>query len=140
MDADQHTHGARPPDMTIRDAHGLSSARRFIAEAAASAGLDHARVRKLELAASEALTNALMHAGGLADIFFAHDADAFTVYLSDYGTGVQRALTPESPDPRSVGGRGLWIIQQLCDRVDIRSTTEGTTIVLTMVINPVPGS
>ncbi len=132
-------HGARPPAMTVRDAHGLSAARRFIAAAAVSAGLDQARARKLELAASEALTNALMYAGGLATIFLDHDADAFTVHLSDRGTGLNRASTTEKPDPHSIGGRGLWMIQQLCDQVDIRSTAEGTTIILTMIIHPPSG-
>jgi anti-sigma regulatory factor (Ser/Thr protein kinase) len=138
MEADHQMRDARPPAMTIRNAHGLSAARHFIAAAAVSAGLDHARARKLELAASEALTNALKYAGGLADIYLSHDAGAFTVCLSDRGKGFDRVSTAESPDPGSPGGRGLWMIQQLCDRVDIRSTAEGTTIILTMIIQPAP--
>jgi anti-sigma regulatory factor (Ser/Thr protein kinase) len=138
MDADQQMRGARPPAMTVRSAHGLSAARHLIAAAAVSAGLDEARARKLELAASEALTNALKYAGGLADIYVSHDAGAFTVHLSDRGAGFDRISTAETPEPGSVGGRGLWIIQQLCDQVDIRSTAEGTTIILTMIIQPTP--
>ena len=33
------------------------------------------------------------------------------------------------PTARQVGGRGLWLVHQLCDLVEIRSTPhEGTTI------------
>jgi hypothetical protein len=31
-----------------------------------------------------------------------------------------------------LGGKGLWLVNQVCDLVDMRSTTDGTTICLHM--------
>ena len=40
-----------------------------------------------------------------------------------------------------MGGHGLWIVNQVCDEVEIRSDETGTTIRLHMDLPPVrPGS
>ena len=34
--------------------------------------------------------------------------------------------------PPNLGGKGLWLVNQVCDLVEMRSTTDGTTICLHM--------
>jgi anti-sigma regulatory factor (Ser/Thr protein kinase) len=31
------------------------------------------------------------------------------------------------PSPDAAGGMGLWLVNQLCDLVEVRSTAQGTT-------------
>ena len=39
----------------------------------------------------------------------------------------------ELPPPSHARGRGLWLAEQLCDRVDVLPTADGTRIALTML-------
>jgi anti-sigma regulatory factor (Ser/Thr protein kinase) len=36
------------------------------------------------------------------------------------------------PDGEQEGGRGLWLINQLCDLVQLRSSPEGTSVRMSM--------
>lgn len=91
---------------------------------AAAAEIDLVVVRDLELACSEACTNAVRHAYGPADATFslhAQLADAEVVLeVRDHGRW-------REPRGRH-GGRGLPLIHAVCDAVEIERRTDGTRV------------
>ncbi len=52
------------------------------------------------------------------------------IEVSNYGTGLDGdgAWKNRPPEPDEVRGRGLWIVRQLVDLVDVRTGTERTTV------------
>ena len=46
----------------------------------------------------------------------------------DPGTGAEAPFSHLPPSPDSENGHGLWITQQLCDLVEIRTRPSGTTV------------
>ncbi|MBM9504320.1 sensor histidine kinase [Streptomyces sp. KK5PA1] len=114
----------------------LAAVRDKVAVCATGHGLQGARLRELLVAATEVASNSIRHGGGsgtlrtwVADgvlICEFHDAG----HIEDPLAGRFR------PAVRQIGGRGLWLVHQLCDLVQIRSTPEhGTTIRLSTVLD-----
>jgi prepilin-type processing-associated H-X9-DG protein len=110
----------------------LEPLRKVVAGLAAAAGLDRPRVDRLVLAFSEIATNALLHGGGDATVWFADGGAAVVVTVHDSGRGSFPPASAARPDPEQVGGRGLWLARRLCDDVAIDSDPGGTTVRLTM--------
>lgn len=52
------------------------------------------------------------------------------IEVSNYGTGLDHhgAWKNRPPKPDDVRGRGLWLVRQLVDLVDVRTGTERTTV------------
>ncbi|UFR06838.1 sensor histidine kinase [Streptomyces sp. Go40/10] len=107
----------------------LSAVREKIAACAQQHGLTGRRLRELHLAATEVAGNSIRHGGGHG-VLRTWSEDRWLVcefrdsgYIEDPLAGRRR------PDPTQSGGRGLWLVHQLCDLVEIRSTPhEGTAI------------
>ncbi len=104
-------------------------------------GFDEDRVADLQLAVSEAVTNAIEH-GNNCDInvkvgvkFYVH-SDQLAVVVSDRGQWSGAATkvedTPDSLDMEDrldhdlTRGMGIFLIQKLVDNVDVRSNDQGT--------------
>lgn len=115
---------------------GLAEVRQYAEAWARGTGLTPARRGDLVLAVSEAAANSLSHGGGkgtlrlwatvgagagvVAEI---HDAGRLAHPLSG-----RRRPSLASPN----GGRGLWMIHQLCDLVEVRAVDDGFTLRLHM--------
>lgn len=106
----------------------LDRVRRFVARHAAVAGLDRARTGDLVVAVNEVATNSLRHAGGGGTIRAWRDGDALVCEVRDGGRIGSALVGREVPPRDSEGGRGLWIVNQLCDLVQVRSTSTGTVV------------
>ncbi|MEU9133079.1 sensor histidine kinase [Kitasatospora sp. NPDC048540] len=110
----------------------LASVRERITACAGRHGLTGDRLRDLLLAATEIAANSVKHAGGGTLRTWAADARVIcefrdTGYIDDPLAGRVR------PTMDQIGGRGLWLVQQMCDLVQIRSSPDtGTVIRLTM--------
>jgi anti-sigma regulatory factor (Ser/Thr protein kinase) len=52
--------------------------------------------------------------------------------ITDQGPGLPTQAAPTRPDVEAAGGRGLWLIQQVCDRVEVQSGRTGTRVRLEM--------
>jgi serine/threonine-protein kinase RsbW len=126
------TRGGGRTQLFLRSAPDLSRARTTVVTIATDAGVDGDRAGRLAIAVSEIATNALMHAGGAADVEIITTADRVVVEISDRGPGLPPDRAAELPAADQDHGRGLWLAQQLCDRVEIRPAGDGTVITLSV--------
>src|SRR4051812_6352033 len=109
-------------DLTIvvSAAADIAGARETTLAVCAAAGIDAEQANFLAFAVSEATTNALQYGGGRAVVRVVDLGSAVVAEVSDAGSGF---TPPESrqpaADPHADHGRGLWLIEQLVDDVDI---------------------
>jgi anti-sigma regulatory factor (Ser/Thr protein kinase) len=84
------------------------------------------------LAINEVITNAVLHAGGHGRIVLSVTPGAVWCTVTDSGSGIpeQFRSPPEVPEAFEVGGRGIWLAHQLCDKVTMATGPIGTTIEL----------
>ena len=82
----------------------------------------------LELAASELATNSVRHGGGRGSVALWEDAGAAVVEFTDAGRFADPLAGRLPPRPDQEGCSGLYLLQQLCDLVQVRSTDAGTTV------------
>jgi anti-sigma regulatory factor (Ser/Thr protein kinase) len=111
---------------SLRQLRSLTSAE------AARAGLKSSRIADLTLAVNEVATNSLNHGGGGGRLRVWRRSRSVVCEVSDAGR-LDRALVDRrrpGTDPRD--SRGLWLANQLCDLVQLRSTPAGTTVRLHM--------
>jgi anti-sigma regulatory factor (Ser/Thr protein kinase) len=112
--------------MSYRDASELSALRAFVRARALALGLAAARTDMLTLAVSELATNTLLHTNGGGRVRVWVDTDQVVCEVVDRGP--LRAFGRSMPPADSVGGRGLAIVERVCDEVTTSAVTEGTLV------------
>ena len=127
----------RVPPTSGRHAYGhggLSELRRFVEAEATRAGLPWKQIEDLVLAANEVAANSLVHALGSGVIHLWADPESGEVIcdLCDEGYIAQLLAGRISPSLFSRRGWGLWMVNQVCDLVEMRSGSWGTNIRLHM--------
>jgi len=117
-----------PIDQLAFTAPTLSSLRRLVRGHGERAGLAPERVTELVLAVNEAATNSIRHAGGSGLLRITRTPGEVLCDVIDAGviTAPLAGLVP--PAGAGDGSYGLWMIHQLCDLVEIRSGSTGTTV------------
>ena len=128
------TLGDRLPDPTAETAEiefvrgSLDDVRRFVSHEATTAGIHAGKTVDLVLAVNEVATNSVIHGGGAGRLRAWVTPDAFVCEVVDGGR-INRPLVGRAR-PRADGenGRGLWLANQLCDLVQVRSTGVGTIV------------
>ena len=120
-----------PTNAVLRGSYGaadIPATRRTVAQYARSAGLSEEQVEVLELAASELATNSVRHGGGTGTVAMWLEPGAVVVEFSDSGR-VSDPLTGRlTPSLEQEGGRGVHLVNQLCDLVQLRSSDRGTVV------------
>jgi anti-sigma regulatory factor (Ser/Thr protein kinase) len=128
-----------PPDDTevLRYRAGLAQVRKFTAARARQAGLPPRRVNDLVIAVAELAANTLVHTSGPGTLTLWITDDAVICQVQDQGqlTDPHAGMTRPAPDAPG-GGRGLWVVHQLCDRVQISTGQAGTTVRVYMLRRP----
>ncbi len=114
----------------------LSAVRRFIGNCADAAGLSYGARVDLVLAANELAANSVRHGGGHGVMRIWPEGSELLCEVSDEGWIHQQLVGRERPDPAQSRGRGLWVANQVCDLVQIRSGEQGTTVRLHMSLAP----
>lgn len=110
---------------------GLVDAREAVSREAA-AHLSRARVTDLIAAVSELAANSVRHGGGAGTLLVWREPDALFAEVRDAGR-IDGPLTGRlRPVLAQEGGRGLWMANQLCDLVQVRSGEAGTGVRLRM--------
>ncbi len=110
----------------------LASIRGFVRAHAEEAALDADRITDLLIAATEAAANTLLHGGEPGVVRIWHRADELICEIADAGRLDDPLVGRRTPDARAEGGRGLWLINQLCDLVQVRPAVDGLTVRLHM--------
>jgi anti-sigma regulatory factor (Ser/Thr protein kinase) len=123
-----------PSGSAFRGTYGagdIPATRRTVGHYARSCGLPEERVEVLELAASELATNSIRHGGGSGSVAMWLEPGAVVVEFSDSGRLIDPLSGRLAPALHAEGGRGLYLVNQLCDLVAVRSTDAGTTVRVT---------
>jgi anti-sigma regulatory factor (Ser/Thr protein kinase) len=127
-----------PGDAVLRGCFGpadVPATRRTVAHWARSCGLPEHQVKVLELAASELATNSVRHGGGSGTVAMWLDGSAAVVEFSDAGVLTDPMSGRTTPTLEQEGGHdreiGLYLVNQLCDLVQLRSSDRGTTVRIT---------
>lgn len=110
----------------------LHEVRRLASERAAQAGIGEQRGADLVLALSEVATNSVLHGGGGGELAIWSEDSTLVCDVRDAGEIEDPLVGRERPSSSQIGGRGLWIANQLCDLVQIRSGKSGTQVRLRM--------
>src|SRR5690348_14428369 len=113
----------------------LRRMRELVLRAGRRAGLDSQRQHRLMLAVNEAATNAITHGGGRGRLEITQDdGKSLIAEVTDHGPGLGTLPELTRPEPDAAGGRGLWIMYETCDRVELRTGPRGTTVRLEMAL------
>jgi len=116
------------------DRRRLDGVRGFIWERAREGGLASRPAGDLVLAASELVSNSVRFGGGGGEIRFWLDGGTAQCEVSDTGRIADPLAGRAHPKFDQLDGRGLWLVNQLCDLVQIRSSEAGTVVRLSMRI------
>jgi anti-sigma regulatory factor (Ser/Thr protein kinase) len=91
-------------------------------------GLSHERRHDVVFVVNEAATNAVRHGDGRCTARLWHDGRSVVSEVS-FETAVADVLAGRRrPLPDALSGRGLWLINQVCDLVELRTGGAGTTL------------
>lgn len=110
----------------------LGPLRAVVTAHAARFGLDRDRTGDLALAVHEVATNSLLHGGGLGSFRLWREAGSLVCEISDRGQIPDPLAGRREPTHDTSTGRGLWLANQLCDLVQIRSFPTGSVVRLHM--------
>lgn len=135
--ADTEFTGEFPAPESVSDvAHfnldDLPELRDLVTIRASGFGLPRARALDLTLATNEIVTNSICHGGERGTLRVWDEEDAVVCEVSDGGQITDPLVGRIVPTPSVPGGRGVWLANQLCDLVRIRSTAVGTVVRLHM--------
>jgi anti-sigma regulatory factor (Ser/Thr protein kinase) len=126
--------GALPPPSTKPEERTftlqeLGALRRFVWQEATGASLDPDRAHDLVLAVNELATNSVRHGGGAGTLRMWVETDMLMCEVLDSGHITEShyvGMAPPAPEQHT--GRGLWVVHQLCDLVQVRSTPRGSVV------------
>lgn len=110
------------------DRDDLPHVRAFVAEHTGAARLGEDRAAELVLAVNELATNTIRHARTTGTLHAWTTPAGVTFQISDGGRILDPLAGRRLPGRGSVGGRGLWLVHQLCDLVETRTGQDGTVV------------
>lgn len=108
------------------DSSTLGALRAFIRRYGRDAGIDGQAVENLVTGVSELAANSVRHGGGHGIARLWRDDDVLVCDIRDRGQLSIPLAGRIKPPPRDLRGRGLWLANQICDLVQIRSVPGGT--------------
>ncbi|SHM86277.1 anti-sigma factor RsbA family regulatory protein [Actinacidiphila paucisporea] len=133
---DELTAPRDPEQSLVYGAGDLGEVRARVAACARRHGLTGPRLQEFLVAATEVAANSVRHGGGRGTLRAWVSDDALICQFDDSGHIRDPLVGRYRPTPQQIGGRGLWLVNQLCDLVQIRSTAErGTTVRLSTALS-----
>ena len=106
----------------------VADVRMIVTRHAADAAIDSGRTQDLAAAVTELATNSVRYGGGHGTLRTWREADALVCEVADQGQIKDPLVGRRMPPLTAEGGRGVWLVNQLADLVQLRSTSEGTTV------------
>jgi anti-sigma regulatory factor (Ser/Thr protein kinase) len=120
-----------PPDDAIAISFRLESVdrvRRHIRRHASEVGISADRASDLELAAHELALSGVRYGDGYGTLRYWEDPHGCAVEVSDCGLVVDALAGRLRTSIGDERGRTLWLVNQLCDLVQMRSSPLGTSV------------
>jgi anti-sigma regulatory factor (Ser/Thr protein kinase) len=120
-----------PPEGTTGvpfDDSMLGVVRAVVRQEAEAVRLHPATTDDLVLAVHEVAANSVVHGGGSGSVAVWHGSRSLVVEVRDPGVIDDVLVGRGSVDLASEHGRGVWIANQLCDLVQVRSGAHGTQV------------
>ena len=116
-----------PTKVSFRGAD-LMPLRVRVREWAAGGQLDGERAERLVLAVNELATNSVRHGGGGGLLLMWREGETLMCEVRDLGRIEEPLVGLRRPSPDRPSGRGLWLVNQVCDLVQIRSAHTGSAV------------
>jgi anti-sigma regulatory factor (Ser/Thr protein kinase) len=110
----------------------LAEIRGTVSAEALRSGMGERRAEDLVVAVNEVVTNSVLYGGGSGLLCIWRERDELCCDVSDRGELADPLVGRSRPDLDSRGGYGLWLANQLCDLVQIRSSSGNTIVRLRM--------
>jgi len=110
------------------DRETLDAVRGFAAMHAREAGLDRRRCEDLIIAVNELASNSIKHGGGHGTLRIWRDGHGVVAEVADRGRIDRPLAGREQPSHGQVGGHGLWLVNQLCDLMQMRTYEAGSVV------------
>jgi serine/threonine-protein kinase RsbW len=117
-------------EITYAEPGDLAKVREFVRGHAARLGLPDQRAELLTLAVSELATNTLQHTAG-GGVVRLH-ASGGRIMCDVIDGGPVRTLGRTMPAADALRGRGLAIVERVCDEVGVDTADEGTRVRLAL--------
>jgi anti-sigma regulatory factor (Ser/Thr protein kinase) len=121
----------------VRD--DLSEVRRLVGRRARACGLDGDRATDLIFAINELATNSVIHGEGGGTVVVWRERDTLLCEVRDAGILDRPLVGRVRPGVAQPGGRGLWLVNQLCDLVQVRTLSSGTVVRVHQHLTPDAG-
>jgi anti-sigma regulatory factor (Ser/Thr protein kinase) len=109
-----------------------AAARDFVAKLATAAGLADSGVADLVIAVGELAANTLRHTAGTGTVSVWSTPAEVICEVRDGGHIRDALAGRRQPVADAPTGHGLWVVHQLCDLVEMRTASAGTTVRLHM--------
>lgn len=120
----------------------VPEARRFVRGFLMDIETNEEDVFEILVAVEEAASNAVRHARrphgkGTIEIRCIYSPSEFVVKVADDGPGFEYepAVVEDVPDPMASGGRGLFLMHRLMDRVVVEPSEHGTVVTMSRHLN-----
>lgn len=116
----------------------LPTLRALVQSQAIHAGATEDQVRALVVVANELATNAVCHGGGEGRLRLWRGLEHVVCEVADSGPGIASAASAgmRRPDRLAASGRGLWLVRQLSDSVEIDAGSGGTSVAARLALRP----
>lgn len=115
-------------ELTFAGTGEIAAIRSRIREVASRHGLSPRRVDDLVLAMGEVASNTLRHSGGPGTVRAWTSGDVLTCEVRDGGR-IQDPLVGRSiPDAEQSRAYGMWLVNQVCDLVQVRTFPSGSVV------------
>lgn len=99
-------------------------------------GLSRERIEDLILSVNEIATNSVQHGGGHGTLRIWQEPGTVLCEVRDPGHITDPLVGREAPGFGDESSRGFWVVNQLCDLVQVRSSPAGSVIRIHMRIDP----
>jgi anti-sigma regulatory factor (Ser/Thr protein kinase) len=116
-----------PPEHRITN-ESLPGIRALVAAYARASGVREPRAGDLVLATHEVAANSILHGGGEGMLRVWDEGDSVICEVSDRGRMDKPLAGRARPELDEQGGWGLWLANQLCDLVQLRTLADGMVV------------
>lgn len=110
---------------------GLREARGLVRRRAEQADLGQ-RTDDFVIAVNEILSNSLHHAHDEGVLRVWEEPDGLVCEVRDSGQILQPLIGRQEPAAGQIGGHGLWLVNLVCDLVQVRSSPDGSAVRMKM--------